>query len=139
MTTKSKTKRRGNKMKQAIRVQQPDGSFKIVFRDVDEKTNERPMNNIIQEPKETKENNENKKTEKKKREIQDPRYYNPLHPGHTDIFGHDLLNKELIFSLINNETIKGKMVGFGQYDVLVEANGKKVILMKQGIIKIEVT
>jgi len=129
-------------MKQAIRVQQPDGSFKIIFRDMD--NNSRPMNNTNQEtkkttePKETKENQDNKKHEKKKKE-RDPRYFNPFNPEHIDIFGKDLLNKELIFSLITNETIKGKMTGFGQYDVLVEFDGKKVILMKQGIIKVEVT
>jgi small nuclear ribonucleoprotein (snRNP)-like protein len=124
-------------MKQAIRVQNPDGSFKIIFRDVDEKNNERHNNNIKQEHNEIKENQDNKKHEKKKKE-RDPRYYNPLNPDHIDIFGKDLINKELIFSLVNGESIKGKMTGFGQYEVLVESNNKKLILLKQGIIKVEV-
>ena len=122
-------------MKEAIRVQQPDGSFKIVFR---ENNNDRPSNNVNHETKETKDSNDNKKHEKKKREIQDPRYFNPLNPEHIDIFGKDLLNKDLIFSLVNNETIKGKMIGFGQYEILIESGSKKLILLKQGIIKIEV-
>ncbi|AAT42939.1 hypothetical protein [Picrophilus oshimae] len=125
-------------MKQAIRVQQPDGSFKIVFRETDNKNNDRPNTLNKQETKETKENQNNKKTEKKKKEIQDPRYYNPLNPEHIDIFGKDLLNKELIFSLVNGESIMGKMTGFGQYEILIESNNKKLILLKQGIIKIEV-
>jgi len=87
---------------------------------VDEKSNERPNNNINQKTQETKENQDNKKHERKKKE-RAPRYYNPLHPEHIDIFGRDLLNKELIFSLVNGESIKGKMTGFGQYDE--NANG----------------
>ncbi|KPV47090.1 hypothetical protein SE19_02560 [Acidiplasma aeolicum] len=121
-------------MKEAIRVQNPDGSFKIVFRE----NNNRPSNNIKQETKETKDNSDNKKHEKKKKEIQDPRYFNPLNPEHIDIFGRDLLNKDLIFSLLNGETIKGKMIGFGQYEILLESGNKKLILLKQGIMKIEV-
>ncbi len=121
-------------MKEAIRIQQPDGSFKIVFRE----NNDRPSNNVNYETKEIKENQNNKKTEKKKKEIQDPRYYNPMNPEHIDIFGRDLLNKELIFSLVNGESIKGKMIGFGQYEILIESGSKKLILLKQGIIKIEV-
>ena len=115
-------------------MQNPDGSFKIVFRE----NNNRPSNNIKQETKETKDNSDNKKHEKKKKEIQDPRYYNPLNPEHIDIFGRDLLNKDLIFSLLNGETIKGKMIGFGQYEILLDSENKKLILLKQGIIKIEV-
>ena len=115
-------------------MQNPDGSFKIVFRE----NNNRPSNNIKQETKETKDNSDNKKHEKKKKEIQDPRYYNPLNPEHIDIFGRDLLNKDLIFSLLNGETIKGKMIGFGQYEILLESGNKKLILLKQGIMKIEV-
>ena len=124
-------------MKEAIRIQQPDGSFKIVFRETDNKNN-RPSNNVNHEAKETKDNNDNKKHEKKKKEIQDPRYFNPMNPDHIDIFGKDLLNKDLIFSLVNGESIKGKMTGFGQYEILIESGSKKLILLKQGIIKIEV-
>ncbi len=123
------------KMKEAIRIQQPDGSFKIVFR---ENNNDRPNTLNKQETKETKDSNDNKKHEKKKREIQDPRYFNPLNHEHIDIFGKDLLNRELIFSLVNGESIKGKMTGFGQYEILIESGSKKLILLKQGIIKIEV-
>lgn len=111
-------------MSNAIRIKQPDGSFKIIFR---ESNNNENVNN---NPMEIRENNKSKK--------QDTRYYNPLNPDHIDIFGKDLLNKDLIFSLINNETVKGKMTGFGQYEILIESGSKKLILLKQGIIKIEV-
>ncbi|WP_061951636.1 hypothetical protein [Acidiplasma cupricumulans] len=84
-------------MKEAIRVQNPDGSFKIVFRETNNKNNDRPSSNVKQENKEANDSIDNKKHEKKKKEIQDPRYYNPLNPEHIDIFGRDLLNKDLIF------------------------------------------
>ncbi|WP_061951701.1 hypothetical protein [Acidiplasma cupricumulans] len=56
-------------MKEAIRVQNPDGSFKIVFRE----NNNRPSNNIKQETKETKDNSDNKnmKKEERRSRIQD--------------------------------------------------------------------
>ena len=120
--------------REAVRVQQPDGSFKIVFRE----NNNRPSNNIKQETKETKDNSDNKKHEKKKKEIQDPRYFNPLNPNHIDIFGKDLLNKDLVFSLNSGESVKGKMTGYAQYEILIEFDGKRVILMKQAIAKVEV-
>ena len=55
-----------------------------------------------------------------------------------DIFGKDLLNRDLIFSLNSGESIKGKMTGYAQYEILIEFDGKKVILMKQAIAKVEV-
>ena len=44
----------------------------------------------------------------------------------------------LVFSLNSGESVKGKMTGYAQYEVLIEFDGKKVILMKQAIMKIEV-
>ena len=79
-----------------------------------------------------------KPRKEKKEKVKDPRYYNPLNPDHIDIFGKDLLNKDLIFSLNSGESVKGKMTGYAQYEILIESDGKKVILMKQAIMKIEV-
>ncbi|WP_287954780.1 hypothetical protein [Acidiplasma sp.] len=121
-------------MKEAIRVQNPDGSFKIVFREKSDNKKEPEKNEINKVDQESKE----KQNKPKKKQIADPRYYNPLNPEHIDIFGRDLLNKDLIFSLLNGETIKGKMIGFGQYEILLESGNKKLILLKQGIMKIEV-
>ena len=118
--------------REAVRVQQPDGSFKVIFRDS-------PGTQKVQE--QVTEKPESKgKPRKGKKEIQDPRYFNPLNPDHIDIFGRDLLNRELYFHLNNGEGVKGKMIGFGQYEVLVQiaGPGKKYIVMKQAISTVEV-
>ena len=120
--------------REAIRVQQPDGSFKIIFREKSKEQQSGPVAAARQEPKETKEQEKHLKQKK----VQDPRYYNPIHPEHVDIFGKDLLNRDLIFSLNSGESIKGKMTGYAQYEILIEFDGKKVILMKQAIAKVEV-
>ena len=60
-----------------------------------------------------------------------------MHEGHADIFGRDMIGKSLEFTLLN-ETIRGKLTGYGQYDALVESEGKNFILMKAAIVKIEV-
>ena len=120
--------------REAIRVQQPDGSFKIIFREKSREQQLGPVTAVKQEPKEAKEQEKHAKQKK----VQDPRYYNPIHPEHVDIFGKDLLNRDLVFSLNSGESIKGKMTGYAQYEILIESDGKKVILMKQAIAKVEV-
>ena len=120
--------------REAIRVQQPDGSFKIIFREKSREQQSGPVTAVRHEPKETKDQEKHAKQKKN----QDPRYYNPIHPEHVDIFGKDLLNKDLVFSLNSGESIKGIMTGYAQYEILIEFDGKKVILMKQAIAKVEV-
>ena len=70
--------------REAVRVQQPDGSFKVVFRENpgNQKDQEKKIKEQVTEKPETKD-----KPRKGKKEIQDPRYYNPLNPDHIDIFG----------------------------------------------------
>jgi len=121
--------------REAIRVMQPDGTVKIIFR----------THNDKEEPKKEPENKDlnkhaNNKENKKKMEpnSEKARYYNPLFPGHVDILGKDLLNKDLIFYLANGETIHGKMTGYAVYEVLVEVGNKKFIVMKAMIVKIEI-
>ena len=46
------------------------------------------------------------------------------------------ISKSFVIGL--NESIKGKMTGYAQYEILIEFEGKKVILMKQAIAKVEV-
>ena len=121
--------------REAVRVQQPDGSFKVIFRD--NPGNQKDQENKIQESRPSMQNTR-EKSRKDKKEIQDPRYFNPLNPDHIDIFGKDLLNKDLVFSLDSGESVKGKMTGYSQYEILIEFDGKKVILMKQAIAKVEV-
>ncbi len=120
--------------REAIRVQQPDGSFKIIFREKSKEQQSGPVAAAKQEPKENKDQEKHAKQKK----VQDPRYYNPMNQDHIDIFGKDLLNRDLIFSLNSGESIKGKMTGYAQYEILIEFDGKKVILMKQAIAKVEV-
>ena len=120
--------------REAIRVQQPDGSFKIIFREKSREQQSGPVAAAKLEPKEAKD--QEKRVKQKK--VQDPRYYNPMNQDHIDIFGKDLLNKDLVFSLNSGESIKGKMTGYAQYEILIESDGKKVILMKQAIAKVEV-
>ena len=123
--------------REAVRVQQPDGSFKVIFRDSPgtQKDQEKKVQEQVTEKPESK-----GKPRKGKKEIQDPRYFNPLNPDHIDIFGRDLLNRDLYFHLNNGEGVKGKMIGFGQYEVLVQiaGPGKKYIVMKQAISTVEV-
>ena len=115
--------------REAVRVQQPDGSFKVIFREKSRAQEVKP---------EIKQESMEKPRKEKKEKVQDPRYFNPLNPEHIDIFGKDLLNKDLIFSLNSGESVKGKMTGFGQYEILIEFDGKRIILMKQAIAKVEV-
>jgi hypothetical protein len=115
--------------REAVRLQQPDGSFKVIFREKSRAQEVKP---------EIKQESMEKPRKEKKEKVKDPRYYNPLNPDHIDIFGKDLLNKDLIFSLNSGESVKGKMTGYAQYEILIESDGKKVILMKQAIMKIEV-
>jgi len=121
--------------REAIRVMQKDGTVKVIFRD----------KNNHEEPKKEPENKDlnkhaNNKENKKKTEpnSEKGRYYNPMNPNHIDIFGKDLLNKDLIFYLANGEKIQGKMIGYAVYEVLVESNNKKFIVMKAMIVKIEI-
>ncbi len=123
--------------RESIRVKMPDGSFKIVFRDKP-KENDRPVNINGNKTSETKVIQEHKNEKPKNQKTVDPRYFNPLHPGHIDLFGADLIGRELVLHLITGEAITGELTGFAQYEVLVEMDGKKLILTKQGIIKIEV-
>ena len=83
------------------------------------------------------ESNNKGKSENKKKGSGDGRFFNPWHEGHADLFGRDLIGKSLEFTLLN-ETIRGKLTGYGQYDALIESEGKNFIIMKSGIIKIEV-
>ena len=124
--------------REAIRVVQPDGTIKIVFRTAHE---DPPRVEPKKEPEAAiqakGESNSKGKSENKKKGSAAGRYFNPVHEGHADIFGRDMIGKTLEFTLLN-ETIRGKLTGYGQYDVLIESEGKNFIIMKSGIIKIEV-
>ncbi len=118
--------------REAIRVMQPDGTVKILFRTTHEDIGRK------EEPKKEPAKESPGKVEKKHgKGSGEERYFNPLFP-HVDIFGKDLIGKNMSITLFTGEIIKCSLTGFGQYDVLVESEGKSIILMKSGIIKIEV-
>ncbi len=127
-----------NDKREAIRVMQPDGSIKIVFRTAHEGPARKEP---VKEPEPAAQAKaENKaKPENKKKGSGDGRYFNPWHEGHSDIFGKDLIGKNMNFTLLDGNGVKGKLIGIGQYDALVEAvTGSSVIVMKGAIVKIEV-
>ena len=126
-----------NDKREAIRVMQPDGTIKIVFRTAHEDPARKEDVKKEPEPGAQAKAENKAKPENKKKGSGDGRYLNPWHEGHADIFGRDLIGKTLEFTLLN-ETIKGKLTGYGQYDALVESQGKNFIIMKSGIVKIEV-
>ncbi len=125
--------------REAIRVQQPDGSFKIVFRDSNTSNPAAKDNKQIERATQGNGNKDNKgNKQKKEKDPEKMRYLNPRHPGHVDIFGKDLIGIPIIITLVNGESINCKMTGYAQYEILVEYEGKRVILLKQGILKIEI-
>ena len=80
---------------------------------------------------------ENKgKLENKKKGTTDWGYFNPWLETRIEIFGRDLLNKDLILYSFNKETTRGKMARYSIYKILVEAKNKKFIAMKPAIKKI---
>lgn len=120
-------------VREAVRVVQPDGSIKILFRE----TNKKPEEKVEQKD-QPKTESKSKDDKKNPRNPEKQRYYNPLNPGFVDIFGKHLIGKDLIITLVNGEVIKARMSGYGVYEVLVEYDGKPVILFKAGILKVEV-
>ena len=64
--------------REAVRVQQPDGSFKVIFRE--NSGNQKDQEKKIQESMPAVQNTR-ERPRKDKKEIQDPRYFNPLNPG----------------------------------------------------------
>ena len=121
-------------IRESVRMQQPDGPFKAIFR-------ENPDNQKGHE-KNTHESRlsaqESKEKHKQKKQIANPRYFYPLNPDRIGIFGMDLLNKDIVFSFNYGESIKGKMTGYVQYEILIQSDGKKFIVMKQAISTVEV-
>lgn len=126
--------------RQGIRVQQADGSWKIVFRAAHESMGmkeEVKQNTSVAKPKNT---DNDARNEKKDEKFTDSgRFYNPMFPAHVDIFGRDLIGKTLEFTLLNGEILNRKLTGYGQYDVLIQSvETKEIILMKSEILKIKV-
>ena len=65
--------------------------------------------------------------------------YQTIYPGQIDNFGKQLIGRILTLELVNNKTITGKLVSFGQYDIILldSRTGQSVLVMKHAIISVQ--
>ena len=65
--------------------------------------------------------------------------YQTIYPGQIDNFGKQLLGRLLTLELVNNKTITGKLVSFGQYDIIMmdSRTGQSVLIMKHAIVSVQ--
>ena len=65
--------------------------------------------------------------------------YQTIYPGQIDNFGKQLIGKILTLELVNNRTITGKLVSFGQYDIIItdSRTGQNVLVFKHAIISVQ--
>ena len=65
--------------------------------------------------------------------------YQTIYPGQIDNFGKQLIGKMLTLELVNNKTITGKLVSFGQYDIILidSRTGQSVLVMKHAIVSVQ--
>ena len=65
--------------------------------------------------------------------------YQTIFPGTINNFGKQLLGRLLTLELVNNKTITGKLVSFGQYDIILidSRTGQNVLVMKHAIESVE--
>ena len=64
--------------------------------------------------------------------------YQTVYPGTIDNFGKQLLGRLLTLELMNNKTITGKLVSFGQYDIIItdSRTGQNILVMKHAIVSV---
>ena len=65
--------------------------------------------------------------------------YQTIYPGQIDNFGKQLIGRILTLELVNNKTITGKLVSFGQYDIIImdSRTGQSILVMKHAIISVQ--
>jgi sRNA-binding regulator protein Hfq len=65
--------------------------------------------------------------------------YQTIYPGQIDNFGKQLIGKILTLELVNNKTITGKLVSFGQYDIILidSKTGQSILVMKHAIVTVQ--
>ena len=65
--------------------------------------------------------------------------YQTIYPGQIDNFGKQLIGRMLTLELVNNKTMTGKLVSFGQYDIILidSRTGQNVLVMKHAIITVQ--
>ena len=65
--------------------------------------------------------------------------YQTIYPGQIDNFGKQLIGKMLTLELVNNKTITGKLISFGQYDIILidSKTGQNILVMKHAIVTVQ--
>ncbi len=65
--------------------------------------------------------------------------YQTIYPGQIDNFGKQLIGRILTLELVNNKTITGKLVSFGQYDIILmdSRTGQSILVMKHAIVTVQ--
>ncbi len=65
--------------------------------------------------------------------------YQTIYPGQIDNFGKQLIGKMLTLELINNKTVTGKLISFGQYDIILvdSKTGQNILVMKHAIMTVQ--
>lgn len=64
--------------------------------------------------------------------------YQTIFPGQIDNFNKQLIGKILTLELLNNKTITGKLISFGQYDIIItdSRTGQNTLIFKHAIISV---
>ena len=65
--------------------------------------------------------------------------YQTIYPGQIDNFGKQLIGRILTLELVNNKTMTGKLVSFGQYDIILidSRTGQSILVMKHAIVTVQ--
>ena len=65
--------------------------------------------------------------------------YQTIYPGQIDNFGKQLIGKMLTLELVNNKTLTGKLISFGQYDIILidSKTGQNILVMKHAIVSVQ--
>ena len=65
--------------------------------------------------------------------------YQTIYPGQIDNFGKQLIGRILTLELVNSKTITGKLVSFGQYDIIMmnSKTGQSILVMKHAIVSVQ--
>jgi sRNA-binding regulator protein Hfq len=65
--------------------------------------------------------------------------YQTIYPGQIDNFGKQLIGRILTLELVNNKTMTGKLVSFGQYDIILmdSRTGQSILVMKHAIVSVQ--
>ena len=65
--------------------------------------------------------------------------YQTIYPGQIDNFGKQLIGRMLTLELVNSKIVTGKLVSFGQYDIILidSKTGQSILVMKHAIVTVQ--